>query len=73
MAATPSLSELGHATFARRLPGELSELDGPDTQHRVDPPPYGRVLGEFLCRLNHAPERETGSEIRHAGHPGTGH
>ncbi|MFI1254940.1 transcriptional regulator [Streptomyces netropsis] len=29
MAATPSVSELRRAEFARRLPGELSELDGP--------------------------------------------
>ncbi|MFV8130446.1 transcriptional regulator [Streptomyces syringium] len=29
MAATPSVSELRRAKFARRLPGELSELDGP--------------------------------------------
>ncbi|MFD7445686.1 transcriptional regulator [Streptomyces sp. NPDC059909] len=29
MAATPSVSELRRARFARRLPAELSELDGP--------------------------------------------
>ncbi|MFJ4336932.1 transcriptional regulator [Streptomyces sp. NPDC088915] len=37
MAATPSAPELRRTRFARRLPAELSELDGPTHGHVVLP------------------------------------